>query len=498
MPLLRFIIIVGIVMSIQMTSKTTSLISIIILTSIMAALLAYLIIYLSNYFLLIANLLPVSIISAYLLHKLKNDKGKLFANQTNKAHMPFLLFGILVVPISLTIMISLFYSYGVYLAAISLLIPLNFMPIFCYLPLSIYDRYFKKNAEEPIVLPLLTVIIPAYNEETNIKRTLDSVIQNDYPNKEIIVVDDGSVDQTYAIASTCMQELTGNRFSLIRKENGGKASAINLALLFSKGDIVIVIDADSMIEKSALREIVKEFQDPSTAAVAGKVKVFNKSNILTNCTALELVMGANILRPPFSLFGVVMIVPGGIGGFSKRSIIQRGLYDNDTLTEDFDLTMKLLKGGGRAVAIHAVSYTEVPKTIKDFYKQRTRWNRGNFQTLLKHKDIMRNGRYGMLYKFGYPITLLTFLLPAFLDFVVTGFAIIAILDGMWSSIIIPFTMFISLQFLLSAVAIVMDGNNDWKLMLYSPFAIIGYKQIINFIIVKSIFEVILHRNIKWI
>jgi biofilm PGA synthesis N-glycosyltransferase PgaC len=111
---------------------------------------------------------------------------------------------------------------------------------------------------------------------------------------------------------------------------------------------------------------------------------------------------------------------------------------------------------------------------------------------------MRNGRYGMLYKFGYPITLLTFLLPAFLDFVVTGFAIIAILDGMWSSIIIPFTMFMSLQFLLSAVAIVMDGNNDWKLMLYSPFAIIGYKQIINFIIVKSIFEVILHRNIKWI
>jgi cellulose synthase/poly-beta-1,6-N-acetylglucosamine synthase-like glycosyltransferase len=411
--------------------------------------------------------------------------------------MPFLLFGLLVVPVSVTIAISSLYSYGLYLAAISLLIPLNFIHIFCYLPLSIYDRYFKKNAEEPVVPPLLTVIIPAYNEETNIKRTLDSVIQNDYPNKEIIVVDDGSVDNTYAIASTCLQQLPGNRFSLIRKENGGKASAINLALRFARGDIVIIIDADSMIEKGALKEIVKEFHDPSTMAVAGKVKVFNKSNILTNCTALELVMGANLLRPPFSLFGVVMIVPGGIGAFSKRSIMQRGLYDNDTLTEDFDLTMKLLKGGGRAVGIHAVSYTEVPTTIRDFYKQRTRWNRGNFQTLLKHRDIMGNGRYDMLYKFGYPITLLTFLLPAFLDFVVTAFAIIAILDGMWSSIIIPFTMFMSLQFLLSAVAIVMDGNNDWKLMLYSPFAIMGYKQIVNFIIVKSIFEVILHRNVRW-
>jgi cellulose synthase/poly-beta-1,6-N-acetylglucosamine synthase-like glycosyltransferase len=486
-----------IVLGIHMTSKTRSLISIIVLTSIMAALLAYLIIYLSNYFLLLANLLPVSFTSAYLFYKLKNDKRELFTDRTNKTHIPFLLFGILVVPVSLTIMISLLYSYGVYLAAISLLIPLNFMHIFCYLPLSVYDRYFKKNAEEPVVLPLLTVIIPAYNEEAYIKRTLDSIIQNDYSNKEIIVVDDGSVDHTYAIASTCMQQLPSNRFSLIRKENGGKASAINLALRFAKGDIVIIIDADSMIEKTALREIVKEFQNPSTIAVAGKVKVFNKSNILTNCTALELVMGANLLRPPFSLFGVIMIVPGGIGGFSKISIMQRGLYDNDTLTEDFDLTLKLLKSGGRAVAIHAVSYTDVPKTIKDFYKQRTRWNRGNFQTLLKHKDIVRNGRYGMLYKFGYPITLLTFLLPAFLDFVVTGFAIMAILDGMWSSIIIPFTMFMSLQFLLSAVAIVMDGNNDWKLMLYSPFAIIGYKQVINFIIVKSIFEVILHRNIKW-
>ena len=101
-----------------MTSKTRSLISIIVLTSIMAALLAFLIIYLSNYFLLLANLLPVSFTSAYLFYKLKNDKRKLFTDRTNKTHIPFLLFGILVVPVSLTIMISLLYSYGVYLAAI--------------------------------------------------------------------------------------------------------------------------------------------------------------------------------------------------------------------------------------------------------------------------------------------------------------------------------------------------------------------------------------------
>ena len=100
--------------------------------------------------------------------------------------------------------------------------------------------------------------------------------------------------------------------------------------------------------------MVKFFQYSDVVAVAGRVKVLNRSNILSNCTALEVIMGANLLRSPFSLFGVVMMVPGAMGGFRKKSILQRGLYDKSTLTEDFDITLKLLKNGGRILGMNSI------------------------------------------------------------------------------------------------------------------------------------------------
>ena len=482
----------------KMINQRKQLKTIIFLSSLTGLILVALIVFFGfSYILATATLVPAIVSCTYLITTSKKQNGGFLYN-TNILTGPIILLGLLVTPIISTIIISTIFSFAIYSIVVSFLMPMTFVSIFFYLPLSIYEKYFKKNTTIPLIMPTLTVIVPAYNEENNLGKTLRSIIEADYPNKQIIVVDDGSTDKTYAIASKYkIKSSSKNRYCIIRKRNGGKASAINLGLRFAIGEIVIIIDADSIIERSALKEMVKFFQYSDVVAVAGRVKVLNRSNILSNCTALEVIMGANLLRSPFSLFGVVMMVPGAMGGFRKKSILQRGLYDKSTLTEDFDITLKLLKNGGRILGMNSISFTEVPLTLREFYKQRIRWYRGNFQTLLKHKDITRtNRKYGMLHKFGYPITLFTFIIPPFLDMAIIGFAVIAILGGTGMSLVVPFVLFMFLQLLLSSIAIMMEGKEDWKLIFYSPLGILGYKQIINFIIIKSIFDVLLRKSFR--
>ncbi len=449
------------------------------------------------------NALSISILgvaaltSGYLmtLFRRRND----FLPSSRRTQIPFILFGILVIPVISSLSILIIYSYEQHLVLISLMMPLTFVNVMFYLPIAIYDKFFNKPVHNRVLtsLPVISIIVPAYNEAANIRHTVDSIVESDYPAKEIIVVDDGSRDFTYAIASQHEQTCKQCTIRVMRKQNGGKASAMNYGLRFAVGEIVVIVDADSVIEKNTLREVAKEFQRPDVVAVAGTVKVLNPVNILTHCTALECVVVPNLQRPAFSLIGIVMIVPGALGAFSRKRIMQCGLYDRDTITEDFDLTIKLAKGGGKIVAIPAISYTECPTTLRGFYKQRIRWYSGVFQGLLKHNDAMTSSRYGMLNRLGYPITLLMFVLPPFLDIAVIAVTIIAIIGGLPISYVIAFLLFFAFQFCLSGIAIIIDKNRPWNLIFYAPFSIFGYKQINNFIVIKSIFDVMTRRTHKW-
>ncbi|MDQ5876108.1 MAG: glycosyltransferase [Thermoproteota archaeon] len=443
-------------------------------------------------------LVVAALTSGYLmlLFKRRND----LRPGSRRIQIPFILFGILVIPVIVTLSILLIYSYEFHLVLVSLMMPLTFINVMFYLPIAVYEKFFNNPVHNRVLasLPVISIIVPAYNEAANIRHTLDSIIESDYPAKEIIVVDDGSRDLTYAIATQHMQTCKQCTIRVIRKKNGGKASAMNYGLQFAVGEIVVIVDADSIIEKNTLRDIAKEFQRPDVVAVAGTVKVLNPVNILTHCTALECVSVPNLQRPAFSLLGIVMVVPGALGAFNRKRIMQCGLYDRDTITEDFDLTIKVAKGGGKIVAIPAISYTECPTTLKGFYKQRIRWYGGVFQGLLKHNNVMMNSRYGMLNRLGYPITLLMFIVPPFLDIVVIAFTILAIVGGLPMSYLIAFSLFFAFQFFLSGIAIMIDKNRPWNLIFYTPFSIFGYKQINNFIVIKSIFDVMVRgRNMKW-
>jgi len=365
---------------------------------------------------------------------------------------------------------------------------------FLTIPLALYHKSQEsKMVSQPIRYPTVSIIVPAYNEEKCLGKTIESLIEVDYPNKEIIVVDDGSTDRTYEIARSYRNQ----GVTALYRPNGGKAAALNYGLLFAKSEIIVCVDADSIIERTAIRELVKEFHDPKVGGVSGNIKVLNRNNFLTQCQALDYILGINIIRRAFAIFGVTLVVPGALGAFHREILTGCGFYDPDTLVEDFDTTVKALKAK-RVVhaSLSALAYTEAPETVSDLIKQRLRWYRGNFQTILKHNDIFLNPRFGSLHKLAAPlIATMTIFIP-FAGIAVIISAVILIWSGNVHELLYLFGLFITLQFFLSALAIQLD-DEDMKLLLYSPFFVIGYKHLIDWIMIRSLFDILLKRKVTW-
>ena len=454
-------------------------------------------------YILLAGLVSALPVSLYLFSRLyAGKKGNLKKYPARK--YPFIL--IYILPIVPTIAATYFMGYDmlevstIYSLTIAFGMSLAFNYAVINLPLAIKHKKEEdafRSEPMPLFLPSMTIIVPAYNEEPGIGRTLEALLETDYDNKEIIVVDDGSKDKTHFIASTYIKKAPPGRLSIIRKENGGKASAINSALRFAKGEIIVIIDADSIVARDTLRELARQFKDKDVGAIAGNVKVLNRNNFWSKLQVLEYEVGISLFKRAYALFGVVMVVPGSLGAFRKDVLIQSGLYDSDTLTEDFDITVKVLKTGKKVVmAPNAISYTEVPESFRELYKQRTRWQGGNIQTLLKHKDLLTDSGYGMVHRYAYPLMLLTMITLPFLGMIVSAFIVVGLLSGMWFILLTSFVVFSGLQVVLGALAIILD-EEDFHPLIYSPLMVVGFKQILDFFLVKSVFDVLLKRNLKW-
>ncbi|PVX27847.1 MAG: hypothetical protein CW716_00160 [Candidatus Bathyarchaeum sp.] len=258
-------------------------------------------------------------------------------------HIPMLaILSILIIPVIVG-WLTLYLGYlSIATALLATALTIEFFSNYLALPLSVYHRHLELNMKlSPIHRwPLVTIVVPAHNEEKVIQRCIEAILEIDYPKKEVIVVDDGSTDNTYQLASSYR---TKGVKVIRRLEAGGKSGALNTGILIAKGEIIITCDADSMIARSALRKIVSRFQDPTVTAVAGNVKVLNRTNLVTKCQALEYIVNENIYRRVFDIFGVVPVVPGPLASFRRKSLKEIGFYDRDTLTEDFDITVKLLK-----------------------------------------------------------------------------------------------------------------------------------------------------------
>jgi len=240
--------------------------------------------------------------------------------------------------------------------------------------------------------PLVTVIVPAYNEEKAIGKTVDALLELSYVNKEIIIVDDGSTDGTFEVA----KRYAKNGFTrVVTKPNSGKWDALNTGIEVAKGEFIVCIDADTLLDPNAIQHLIKHFSDPNIAAVAGNVKVGNRSGLLTKLQALEYVVGINLHRRSEANLQNVTVVPGPIGAFRASVLNEIGLFEGDTFAEDADITLKILRAGYKTVfEARAIGYTEAPTSMTSLAKQRYRWYRGSLQVLSKHKDMTFKTKYG--------------------------------------------------------------------------------------------------------
>jgi len=394
--------------------------------------------------------------------------------------------------------LTLYLGYASLILAILLTsLTIEFFSNFLALPLSIYHKYLENKLAKAKIShwPLVSIIVPARNEEKVIERCIESLLEIDYPKKEIIIVDDGSSDRTYWLAKK--YSVKGVK-AIRRRQAGGKSVALNTGMLLARGEIIVTCDADSIIGRAALKAIVKRFQDPLVTAVAGNVKVLNRTNIVTKCQALEYIVNENIYRRVFDIFGVVPVVPGPLAAFRKIALRQIGFYDKDTLTEDFDITVKILKAGKVVQALsNAVVYTEAPSTWGDFYRQRLRWNRGTFQTLRKHWNVLRHSRFGFAHTLTFPYVLISMLFIPFASVFTIVSLIYAAFSGYIFQALYVLAGFILLQATYSLLAIQMD-DEDLKLVVFSPLFVVGYKEIRNFIKIKSFLDVfLLKKEMKW-
>lgn len=242
--------------------------------------------------------------------------------------------------------------------------------------------------------PLITVIIPAYNEEAGVIRTLDSVRANDYPRTQVIVVDDGSKDRTLSRLRQYQRKHPGS-FTIVHQENAGKAAAINRAVSrWAKGSLVMVVDADSLLKSDAIRRMVVHFRDRRIIAAASNVKIIPTNHILGIAQQFEYLISYRMKRA-LTLNNMEYIV-GGVGSTFRRSaLLKAGLYDTDTMTEDIDLTVKLIREYGNTYyrvhyASDSVAYTEHVLTFRSLIRQRFRWKYGRMQTLLKNQSLFFN------------------------------------------------------------------------------------------------------------
>ncbi|MCH8170012.1 MAG: glycosyltransferase family 2 protein [Bacteroidetes bacterium] len=243
--------------------------------------------------------------------------------------------------------------------------------------------------------PFVSIIVPVYNEEKVVAQSVKSLLELNYSNYEIIIVNDGSTDSTKEVAEAIVGyqkgKLTDVKVSLISKPNGGKAQALNAGIKYSKAEIVLCMDGDSQLSPDSIKVAVRHFSNPEIGAVAGNVKVINRGKLLTDLQALEYIEGLNMARSAQSFVHLVNIIPGPIGLFRKKAIEEAGFYSSDTFAEDADLTLKILANGWKIYyEPNSISYTEAPEKLHELLKQRYRWTRGIIQSIRKHKKLMIN------------------------------------------------------------------------------------------------------------
>ena len=379
-----------------------------------------------------------------------------------------------------------------------LLLPLGVLAVLRLAVLMALARFHVGVAWRRIgdawVLPPLTVLVPAYNEAVGIAATVRSIMNSSYPVVEVVVIDDGSTDDTTEIVESL--GLAGVR--VVRQQNAGKAAALTRGIELATHEVVVMVDGDTVFEPDALRWLVQPLADPRVGAVSGNTKVGNRKGLLGKWQHLEYVVGFNLDRRLYDLLRCMPTVPGAIGAFRRAALRQVGGVSSDTLAEDTDLTMAVSRAGWRVVyEERAIAWTEAPATLTALWRQRYRWCYGTLQSVWKHRRAVLEpgqarylGLVGLPYLLGFQV-LLPLLAP-----IVDVFAIYGLLFLDPTKVVVYWGGFLFLQMVAAAYALRLDKERLTPLWTM-PLQQFVYRQLMYLVVIQSVVSALSGIHLPW-
>lgn len=390
---------------------------------------------------------------------------------------------------------------------------LGFARLLFMLVLALWNRRREAQRKAPALTspyPVLSVIIPAFNEEKVIASSVARILESDYPSLEVIIVDDGSTDGTSAAVSG--QFASDARVRLLTLPNAGKANAVNSGLKHATGDIVVALDADTQFERTTISRLARWFSDPSIGAVAGNAKVGNRVNTITRWQALEYVTAQNLERRALAALDCITVVPGAVGAWRRSMLTELGGFPSDTLAEDQDLTIAVQKAGYRVMFdADAIAWTEAPDTLAGLARQRFRWAYGTLQCLWKHADMLFRAKYGAMGWLALPqVWLFQIILSAIsplVDFAFIWQSVATLTDWLQHGdaanadnlvqMQVYYALFLGTDLAACACAFALEKKEQWSLLWWLALQRFGYRQLMYYVVIKSVIAAVSGPFVGW-
>jgi poly-beta-1,6-N-acetyl-D-glucosamine synthase len=383
------------------------------------------------------------------------------------------------------------------------------------------NRIRRTHPIESDTLPFVSILVPAYNESETVVAALQSLIHLDYPAYEIIFVDDGSSDDTYAKALPIVGRYGCCTVQVFTKPNGGKWSALNFAYEKAKGDLLLFVDADSGLARDALKVMVPRLLSPGVAAVSGQVTIRNRINMLTRFQSIEYLLGNGGMRTALSALGVVTVVPGPIGLY-RREILEEirklpgnqpkdatirrpgdvfGPLSGETFAEDFQLSLSALALGGRIVyEPRAYAYTKCPEDISVLMNQRYRWFRGTWQVYaiywrqLRHLKKEKIRYLPTIMALFYPLDI--YLVPI-LNLLFWGSIALSAASGASLDDVMTWIGSVSLLNVMTATIYILEQDDEIELLPFVPFLDLYQSFLVNSAWIVAAIDEVRGTRMKW-
>ncbi|MDQ0769068.1 cellulose synthase/poly-beta-1,6-N-acetylglucosamine synthase-like glycosyltransferase [Pseudarthrobacter defluvii] len=347
--------------------------------------------------------------------------------------------------------------------------------------------------------PFVSVVLPVFNEEPVVLKTLEALKASDYPHFEVVAVNDGSTDRTLEVLKGYAE--TWPQLRVYTQPNSGKPAASNDGIAQSTGEVIVTLDGDTLFEPRTIRMLARHFVAASgtkeIGAVAGHVKVGNRRNLVACWQSLEYLSGICVTRMAEGLMGAISIVPGACAAWRKEALVKAGGYSDATLAEDADLTLSLHQLGYSIVQENnAVAWTEAPLTFRGLFKQRSRWTYGNIQTLYKHRSMLFNPKFGALGSLTMPYALISVLVPLIFMPLAVCVAVLSLARGEWQAIAVFSIFVMATHMVISVVAVLMVHESPFHLLIVPIYRLI-YEPLRAYVVFGSALRALRGAAVGW-